>query len=62
MTYYSRNDGRQPSDLRNVALAVGQLSRADGSARFSFGEPKTHRARQVGWMLLVKLAGDGSSQ
>ena len=32
-----RADGRSATDLRPISIQLGQLARADGSARFSYG-------------------------
>ncbi|KAI9635580.1 uncharacterized protein MKK02DRAFT_32967 [Dioszegia hungarica] len=37
MASSSRTDGRQPLETRAISTKLGALSRADGSARFSFG-------------------------
>lgn len=32
-----RPDGRTPAQIRPLHLSIGELDRADGSARFAFG-------------------------
>ena len=38
----SRPDGRENYEFRKVEIVLGGLARADGSARFSFGEVVAH--------------------